>query len=99
MPRELSQLGELVFGVHALSQHGDDEPALQRGVRLAVGHGRLCRERQNPLVAPVQLSPVLAATGTYPFVRLEQAKRAAGSRRASSWSTSAWATRASRPTR
>jgi len=30
---------------------------------------------QNPTVAPVQLSPTLAATGTYPFVKLEQAKR------------------------
>ncbi len=31
--------------------------------------------RQNPTMAPVQLSPALAATGTYPFVKLEEAKR------------------------
>ena len=28
--------------------------------------------RQNPHMAPLQLSPVLAATGTYPFVKLEE---------------------------
>ena len=32
------------------------------------------RKRQNPCV-PVELSPTLAATGVYPFVRLDQAKR------------------------
>ena len=31
--------------------------------------------RQNPLMAPVPLSPALEATGTYPFVKLEEAKR------------------------
>ena len=30
---------------------------------------------QNPTVAPLSLSPALAATGTYPFVKLEEAKR------------------------
>ncbi|TML96957.1 MAG: aminotransferase class I/II-fold pyridoxal phosphate-dependent enzyme [Actinobacteria bacterium] len=31
--------------------------------------------RQNPHMAPLPLSPTLAATGTYPFVKLEEAKR------------------------
>jgi succinyldiaminopimelate transaminase len=31
--------------------------------------------RQNPTMAPLSFSPALAATGTYPFVRLEEAKR------------------------
>jgi succinyldiaminopimelate transaminase len=31
--------------------------------------------RQNPTMAPISLSPALTATGTYPFVRLEEAKR------------------------
>src|SRR5438128_3649012 len=31
--------------------------------------------RQNPTMAPLSLSPALTATGTYPFVKLEQAKR------------------------
>ena len=31
--------------------------------------------RQNPPMAPVPLSPALEATGTYPFVKLEEAKR------------------------
>src|SRR5437667_9779897 len=31
--------------------------------------------RQNPTMAPLSLSPALAATGTYPFVKLEEAKR------------------------
>ena len=30
---------------------------------------------QNPTVAPLSLSPALAATGIYPFVKLEEAKR------------------------
>jgi N-succinyldiaminopimelate aminotransferase len=30
---------------------------------------------QNPTMAPVHLSPALTATGTYPFVKLEEAKR------------------------
>ena len=31
--------------------------------------------RQNPTMAPVPLSPALTTTGTYPFVKLEEAKR------------------------
>jgi succinyldiaminopimelate transaminase len=31
--------------------------------------------RQNPTMAPLSLSPALTATGTYPFVKLEEAKR------------------------
>src|SRR4051812_36058844 len=31
--------------------------------------------RQNPTMSPLSLSPALAATGTYPFVKLEEAKR------------------------
>jgi succinyldiaminopimelate transaminase len=31
--------------------------------------------RQNPTMAPVHFSPALTATGTYPFVKLEEAKR------------------------
>ena len=31
--------------------------------------------RQNPTMAPLSLSPALTATGTYPFVKLEAAKR------------------------
>jgi succinyldiaminopimelate transaminase len=31
--------------------------------------------RQNPTMPPLQVSPALTATGTYPFVRLEEAKR------------------------
>src|SRR6266498_177691 len=74
--RELPQLGQLVLGIDSLSQHGGDEPTLQRGVRLALDHDLIMPPTgQNPTVAPVQLSPTLAATGTYPFVKLEQAKR------------------------
>ena len=35
---EFSQLAQLVLGVDSLSQHGGDEPTLQRGVRLALDH-------------------------------------------------------------
>src|SRR6266540_1870919 len=74
--RELPQLGQLVLGIDSLSQHGGDEPTLQRGVRLALDHDLIMPPTgQNPSVAPVQLSPTLAATGAYPFVKLEQAKR------------------------
>jgi succinyldiaminopimelate transaminase len=74
--RELSQLGQLLFRVDSLSQHRDDEPTLQRGVRLALDHDRIMPStRQNPHMASQQLSPALAATGTYPFVKLEEAKR------------------------
>src|ERR1041384_5298407 len=31
--------------------------------------------RQNPHMGPLPLSPALTATGTYPFVKLEEAKR------------------------
>jgi N-succinyldiaminopimelate aminotransferase len=31
--------------------------------------------RQNPTMAPLSLSPALTETGTYPFVKLEEAKR------------------------
>jgi succinyldiaminopimelate transaminase len=31
--------------------------------------------RQNPTMAPLSLSPALTASGTYPFVKLEEAKR------------------------
>jgi succinyldiaminopimelate transaminase len=76
--RELAQLAQLVLGVDSLSQHGGDEPTLQRGVRLALDHCWImhARERTSSIRSPVvQLSPALAATGTYPFVKLEQAKR------------------------
>src|SRR5262249_36456873 len=33
--RELTQLGQLHLGIDSLGQHGGDEPALRRGVRLA----------------------------------------------------------------
>ena len=46
----------------------------------------------------MNVSPVLSAQGTYPFVRIEQAKRGPP-RRASRSSTSARVTRASRPIR
>jgi hypothetical protein len=36
--REFTQLGELILGIDALGQHGCDEPALRRGVRLAWDH-------------------------------------------------------------
>ena len=74
--REFPQLGQLLLLVDSLSQHCDDEPALQRGVRLASDHLRIMPStRQNPHMAPLPLSPTLAATGTYPFVKLEEAKR------------------------
>ncbi|MEN3313327.1 MAG: N-succinyldiaminopimelate aminotransferase [Actinomycetota bacterium] len=73
--RELTQLGQLPHGIDSLGQHRDDEPALERGVRLALGHGWIMATRQNPTMAPLPLSPALAATGTYPFVKLEEAKR------------------------
>jgi succinyldiaminopimelate transaminase len=74
--RELSQLGQLLFRVDSLSQHRNDEPTLQRGVRLALDHDRIMPStRQNPHMAPQQLSPALTATGPYPFVKLEEAKR------------------------
>jgi succinyldiaminopimelate transaminase len=73
---ELSQLGQLFFRVDSLSQHRNDEPTLQRGVRLALDHdGIMPSTRQNPHMTPQQLSPALTATGTYPFVKLEEAKR------------------------
>src|SRR6185503_7610108 len=37
-PGEPSKLGQLGFGVDSLGQHGDDEPTLERGVRLALDH-------------------------------------------------------------
>ena len=46
----------------------------------------------------VPLSPILRAKATYPFVRLNEAA-ASAAREGSRSSTSAWATRASRPTR
>jgi succinyldiaminopimelate transaminase len=65
--RKLSQLGQLVVRIDSLGQHGCDEPALQRGIRLACDH--------DHHYGAMQLSPVLRATGTYPFVKLEEAKR------------------------
>ena len=47
--RELPQLVQLVLGVGSLSQHGGDEPTLQRGVRLALDHGLdYAREQRIP---------------------------------------------------
>ena len=74
--RELSQLGQLGFRLDTLGQHGDDEPTLQRRVRLALDHERIMPPTgQNPTMTPVKLSPALIATGAYPFVKLEEAKR------------------------
>ena len=74
--RKLSQLGQLLLRVDSLSQHRDDEPTLQRGVRLALDHLRIMPStRQNPHMTPLRLSPTLAETGTYPFMKLEEAKR------------------------
>jgi len=75
--RELPQFGQLVLGIDSLSQHGGDEPTLQRGVRLALDHRLIMHASSAFLdsVPGVQLSPALAATGTYPFVKLEEAKR------------------------
>jgi len=36
--REFPQLGQLQLGIDSLGQHGGDEPALQRGVRLEWDH-------------------------------------------------------------
>ncbi len=78
-PCELTQLGQLRVGIDSLGQHGGDEPALQRGVRLAWDHGWIM-----PAIRPrsgsryrlvVHVSPALRDTGTYPFVKLERAKR------------------------
>ena len=72
-PRQLAELAEFRIRIHPRCQHGDDEPALERGVRLPLDHDRIMPPTgQNPTM---RLSPALAATGTYPFVRLEQAKR------------------------
>jgi succinyldiaminopimelate transaminase len=74
--RELSQLGQLGFLLDTLGQHGNDEPTLQRRVRLALDHERIMPPTgQNPTMTPVRLSPALIATGAYPFVKLEEAKR------------------------
>ena len=73
--RELTQLGQLTLGIDSLGQHRGDEPALERGVRLALGHGWIMATRQNPTMTPLPLSPALEATGTYPFVKLDEAKR------------------------
>ena len=74
--RELSQLGQLGFLLDTLGQHGNDEPTLQRRVRLALDHKRIMPPTgQNPTMTPVKLSPALLATGAYPFVKLEEAKR------------------------
>ena len=55
--RELSQLRQLVLGIDTLSQHGDDEPALERGVRLALDHRRIMpATRQNPSMAADDLA-------------------------------------------
>ena len=76
--RELAQLGEALFGFDALGQDCEDESTLRRGagrrIGLAMGHrADYAAGRQNPGMALV--SPLLARTGTYPFVRLEEAKR------------------------
>ncbi len=73
--RKLPQLGQLVVRIDSLGQHGCDEPALQRGIRLAWDHRTIMTtHRQNPTKA-MNVSPALRATGMYPFVKLEQAKR------------------------
>src|SRR5205823_11774687 len=78
---ELPQLGELVPRIDSLGQHGGDEPALECGIRLALDHGRIMPGAKPVVVVaryrliPMKLFPALAATGTYPFVKLEEAKR------------------------
>src|SRR3954465_14267830 len=76
--RELTELGEPLLGLDALRQDCENESALRRGagrrIGLAMGHRPdYAAGRQNPGMALV--SPLLARTGTYPFVRLEEAKR------------------------
>jgi succinyl-diaminopimelate desuccinylase len=47
--RKLPQLRQLVVGIDSLGQHCCDEPALQRGLRLAGNHTRIMPSaRQNP---------------------------------------------------
>jgi acetylornithine aminotransferase len=80
-PRELAQLRELV-GFTIGREHGDDEPALGLGARRWIGlawrhRWIMPRGRGTASVRLVHLSPVLAAQATYPFVRIEQAKREA----------------------
>jgi acetylornithine aminotransferase len=76
--RELAQLGETLAGVDALGNDCEDESALRSGAGRRIGltmshHPDYAVGRQNPGMALV--SPLLARTGTYPFVRLEEAKR------------------------
>ena len=100
-PGQLAQLGELVRLTPG-RQHGDRRArarALRRAQDRAGGRHRWIMPPggRTASVRPVHLSPVLAAQATYPFVRIEQAKRAAAAT-ASRSSTSARATRASRRT-
>jgi len=47
--RKLVQLGQLVVGIDSLGQHRCDQPALQRGIRLAWDHETIMTShRQNP---------------------------------------------------
>ena len=62
------------------------------------GRSRPCSGSCRASVRRVHVSPVLSTQGTYPFVRIERAKREAA-RPVSRSSTSARAIRASRPTR
>ncbi len=55
--RQLSQLRKLIHGIYSLSQYGDDEPALQRGVRLAGRHGLIMpATRHNPQMPAERLA-------------------------------------------
>jgi succinyldiaminopimelate transaminase len=80
-PGKLAQLGKL-FGFAIGWEHGDGEPALGLGARRRIGLAWRHRwimplPGDSASVLAVQISPVLAAQATYPFVRIEQAKREA----------------------
>jgi succinyldiaminopimelate transaminase len=75
---QLAELREPILRIHGWFEHGEGESALQlgtgRSIGLTGGHrSDYAAERHNPRMALV--SPLLARTGTYPFVRLEEAKR------------------------
>ena len=78
-PGQLTQLGQLL-GLAAGREHRDGEPAL--GLRAGRRIGLPGRHRwimplrgRTASVRAMHVSPVLAAQTTYPFVRIEQAKR------------------------
>ena len=80
-PGQLAQLGQLL-GLASGLEHGDGEPAL--GLRAGRRIGLPGRHRwimplrgRTASVRAMHVSPVLAAQATYPFVRIEQAKREA----------------------